>query len=135
VSPPYILPYLFTYLLTHLLTYLITYSMVQSPSWEADWFAASQEILRISRNPKVHYRIHKCQPPFHIFASSIQSVPPSLHLPSSTVKPPQDAAWDATLAKLWAEHWTTAFRSSSKTNTLYNKRFTSRTSFRLPHVT
>ena len=31
--------------------------MVQSPSWEANWFAASQEIPRISRNPKVHYRI------------------------------------------------------------------------------
>jgi len=37
--------------------YLLTYSMVQSPSWEANWFAASQEIPRISRNPKVHYRI------------------------------------------------------------------------------
>jgi len=33
--------------------------MVQSPSWEANWFAASQEIPRISRNPKVYYRIHK----------------------------------------------------------------------------
>ena len=33
--------------------------MVQSPSWEADWFAASQEIPRISRNPKVHYCTHK----------------------------------------------------------------------------
>ena len=30
--------------------------MVQSPSWAADWLAASQEIPRISRNPKVHYR-------------------------------------------------------------------------------
>ena len=30
--------------------------MVQSPSWEANWFAATQEIPRISRNPKVHYR-------------------------------------------------------------------------------
>jgi len=29
----------------------LTYSMVQSPSWEANWFAASQEIPRISRNP------------------------------------------------------------------------------------
>ena len=29
--------------------------MVHSPSWEANWFAASQEIPRISRNPKVHY--------------------------------------------------------------------------------
>ena len=34
--------------------------MVQSPSWEANWFAASQEIPHISRNPKVHYRTHKC---------------------------------------------------------------------------
>ena len=33
--------------------------MVQSPSWAASWFAASQEILRISRIPKVHYRTHK----------------------------------------------------------------------------
>jgi len=30
--------------------------MVQSPSWAADWFAASQEIPRISRNPKIHLR-------------------------------------------------------------------------------
>jgi len=37
--------------------------MVQSPSWEANWFAASQQILRISRNPKVHYRTHKRPPP------------------------------------------------------------------------
>jgi len=36
--------------------------MVQSPSWEANWFAASQEIPRISRNPKVHYRTHKLLP-------------------------------------------------------------------------
>jgi len=41
---------------------LLTYSMVQSPSWAADWFAASQEIPRISRNPKVHYRTHKRTP-------------------------------------------------------------------------
>jgi len=31
--------------------------MVQSPSWEANWFAASQEIPCILRKPKVHYRI------------------------------------------------------------------------------
>ena len=42
--------------------YLLTYSMVQSPSWEANWFAASQEIPRISRNPRVHYRTHKRPP-------------------------------------------------------------------------
>ena len=37
--------------------------MVQSPSWEANWFAASQEIPRILWNPKVHYRTHKRLPP------------------------------------------------------------------------
>ena len=40
--------------------------MVQSPSWEANWFAASQEIPRISRNPKVHYRTHKRPAPISI---------------------------------------------------------------------
>jgi len=33
--------------------------MLQSPYWEANWFAASQEIPRISRNPKVHHCTHK----------------------------------------------------------------------------
>ena len=46
--------------------YLLTYSMVQSPSWEANWFAVSQEIPRILWNPKVHYRTHKRPPPVHI---------------------------------------------------------------------
>ena len=44
-------------------TYLLTYSMMQSPSWEANWFAASQEIPRILWKPKVHYRSHKRPPP------------------------------------------------------------------------
>ena len=33
-------------------TYLLTYSMEQSPSWEANWFAASQEIPRIFMEPE-----------------------------------------------------------------------------------
>ena len=45
---------------------LLTYSTVQSPSWEANWFAATQEIPRILWNPKVYYRIHKLPPPVPI---------------------------------------------------------------------
>ena len=56
----------------------LTYFMVQSPSREANWFAASQEIPRISRNPKVHYHTHKHPPPIPILG------PPSpVHIPTS----------------------------------------------------
>ena len=47
---------------TYWLNFLLTYSMVQSPSWEANWFAASQEIPRISWNRKFHYRTHNFPP-------------------------------------------------------------------------
>jgi len=51
--------------------------MVQSPSLEANWFAAaSQEIPLILWNPKVHYRIHKLPPPVPILSS------PHAHNPS-----------------------------------------------------
>jgi hypothetical protein len=52
----------------YLFTYLLTYSMEQSPSWETNRFAASQEIPRILLNPKVHYSIHKCPPPVSILS-------------------------------------------------------------------
>ena len=52
--------------------------MVQSPSWEANWFAASQEIPRISRDPKVHYRTHKRPPPVPILGQ-----PNLVHIPTS----------------------------------------------------
>ena len=48
--------------------------MAQSPSWEANWFAASLEIPRILWNPKVNYRIYKCPPPVPIL-SQLDPIP------------------------------------------------------------
>ena len=61
-------------------SYLLTYSMVPSPSWEANWFAASQEIPRISWNPKVHYRTHKRPPPVPILGQPNPVPIPTSHL-------------------------------------------------------
>ena len=36
----------------------LTESLKQNPSWETNRFSASQEILRVIWNPKVHYGIH-----------------------------------------------------------------------------
>ena len=71
-------------------------SMVQSPSWEANWFAASQEIPRISRNPKVHYRTQNrptpvsilVQPnPVHIPTSHLLEIHPNIIHPSTPRSP------------------------------------------------
>ena len=59
---------------------ILTYSMVQSPSWEANWFAASQKIPRVSRNPMVHYRTHKRPLPV-----SILGQPNSVHIPTAHI--------------------------------------------------
>jgi hypothetical protein len=45
---------------------LLTYSMEQSPSWEANWFAASQEIPGVLWNLKVPHRAHKRPAPIPI---------------------------------------------------------------------
>jgi len=52
--------------------------MQHSPSWAANRFAASQEIPRISRNPKVHYRTHNHPPPV-----CIPGQPNTVHIPTS----------------------------------------------------
>ena len=77
-------------------SYIHTYSMVQSPSWEANWFADSQEIPRISRNPNVHYRTHKRPPtvsilgqpsPVHIPTSQLLEIHPNIIHPSTPRSP------------------------------------------------
>ena len=57
--------------------------MVQSPSWAANWFAASQEIPRISRNPKVHYRTHK-------ISATCLYPGPAQSSPYTHIPPPED---------------------------------------------
>ena len=82
--------------------HLLTYSTVQSPSWEANWFAASQEIPRISRNPKVHYRTHKLPPPVsilgqpnpvHIHTYHLLEIHPNIIHPST----PRSPQWSPSL--------------------------------------
>jgi hypothetical protein len=63
------------------ITYLLTYSMEQSPSWEVNWFAASQEIHRVLWNPKVHYCTHKRPPPVPILGQTNLVHTPTSHFP------------------------------------------------------
>ena len=72
--------------------------MEQSPSWEANRFSASQEIPRILRNPKVHYRIPSTRHLSPSWASSIQSIPPHptprhIHLNIILPSTPGSAKW------------------------------------------
>ena len=88
--------------------YSLTHSIVQSPSWAANWFAATQEIPHISRNPKVHYRTHKHPPPFsilgkpnpvHIPTSNLLEIHPNFIHPST----PRSPQWSLSLR--FPHHW------------------------------
>ena len=88
---------------------LLTYSMVQSP-WEANWFAASQESPRISRNLNVHYRTHKHLPPV-----SILGHPNPVHIPTSDLEihpniihpsTPRSPQWSPSPQFPWQDHYT-----------------------------
>jgi hypothetical protein len=58
---------------------LLTYSMEQSPSWEANWFAASQEIPSVLWNPKVPHRNHKRPPRIPILSQPNLVLTPTSH--------------------------------------------------------
>ena len=76
--------------------------MVQSPTREVNWFAASQEFPRISRNPKVHYRTLKHPPPVpiqgqanpvHIHTPHLLEIHPNIIHPST----PRSPQWSPSL--------------------------------------
>jgi hypothetical protein len=78
------------------LTCLLTHTTQQSPSWEANRFAASQEILHILPTPMVYYRIHKFPSlvptlrqlsPVHITTSHFLKFHLNIMLPSMPVSP------------------------------------------------
>jgi len=76
--------------------------MVQSPSSAANWFAATQEIPRISQNPKAHYRTHKRSPPASILGQPIPVHTPTSHLleiHSNIIHPskPRSPQWSPSL--------------------------------------
>ena len=84
--------------LWRLLTYLLTYLLNAAESfWAANWFAASQEIPRISRNPNVHYRTHKRPPPpVHILGQPtfhLLEIHPNIIHPST----PRSPQWSLSL--------------------------------------
>ena len=62
---------------------LLTHSMVQSPSWEANWFAASEEIPRIFTEPEASLP--------HLQASANCPYPgPAQSSPHTHIPPPGD---------------------------------------------
>ena len=79
--------------------FLLTYLLHGA---EANQFAASQEIPRISWKPKVHYRIHKCPPPVHILSKinpvhALTSYFLKIHLNTIPPSTPWSPKWSLSL--------------------------------------
>jgi hypothetical protein len=75
---------------------ILTYTIQHSLSWEANRFAASQELPRILCNPKAYYRIQKCPKPVSILSqldpvhtptSNFLKIHPNIIIPSTPGSP------------------------------------------------
>ena len=115
---------------------LLTYSMVQSPSWEANWLAASQEIPRILWNTKIHYHIHKCPPivpilsqlnPVHNSTTHFLKIHLNIILPSM----PESPQWFLTPRF----HHQNPVHASPLSHTRYMPRPSYSSTFYCPHIT
>jgi hypothetical protein len=91
----------FGWLLTTTLTpcfwreYLLTYSLEQSPSWEANWFADSEEIPRVLWNPKVPHSMEQSTSWKANWFAASQEIPRVLWNPKVPDFMEQSPSWKA----------------------------------------
>jgi hypothetical protein len=76
----------------------LTNSMEYGPSWEANSYAASQEITCLQWNPKVHYLVHNSQSLFPILSKmqpvhTFPSCVPKIHININFQCTPKSSKW------------------------------------------
>ena len=88
-----------------LIQFIRANSMEKSPSWKAISSSASQEIPRISWNPKVHFRIHNSPSPIPILdqinpfhASTLQTL--KIHFSIIIISKPRFSKWSLSIRSL-----------------------------------